>query len=56
MRFDGSMERIDLAHEAAFRLGRLTVRPGLRQLVREDGDGVGVVQPRVGAGNLGDER
>ncbi|WP_264939457.1 winged helix-turn-helix domain-containing protein [Sphingomonas caeni] len=40
------MERVDLAHEEAFRLGRLTVRPGLRQLVRDDGADE-VVEPRV---------
>lgn len=40
------MDRIDLAHEAEFRLGRLTVRPGLRQLVRDDGTEE-VVEPRV---------
>jgi DNA-binding winged helix-turn-helix (wHTH) protein len=42
----GTMERIDLAHEEPFRLGRLTVRPGLRQLVRDDGIEE-VVEPRV---------
>ncbi|MEZ0242692.1 MAG: winged helix-turn-helix domain-containing protein [Sphingomonas sp.] len=40
------MDRIDLAHEEPFRLGRLTVRPGLRQLVRDDG-AEEVVEPRV---------
>lgn len=40
------MERIDLAHAAEFRLGRLTVRPPLRQLVRDDGVEE-VLEPRV---------
>jgi DNA-binding winged helix-turn-helix (wHTH) protein/tetratricopeptide (TPR) repeat protein len=30
-------EKIDLAHEADFALGRLTVRPSRRELVRDDG-------------------
>lgn len=38
--------RIDLAHEAPFRLGTLEVRPALRQLVREDGSEE-VLEPRV---------
>ncbi|RYE04509.1 MAG: hypothetical protein EOP61_00160 [Sphingomonadales bacterium] len=38
--------RIDLAHEAPFRLGALNVRPALRQLVRDDG-AEEVVEPRV---------
>ncbi len=38
--------RIDLAHEEPFRLGRLTVRPQLRQIVRDDG-AEEVVEPRV---------
>lgn len=40
------MERIDLAHAAEFRLGRLTARPPLRQLVRDDG-AEEVLEPRV---------
>lgn len=40
------MERVDLAHEAEFRLGPLRVRPGLRQLARDDG-AEEVVEPRV---------
>lgn len=39
-------QRIDLAHEAEFRIGRITVRPPLRQLVRDDGEEE-VVEPRV---------
>jgi DNA-binding winged helix-turn-helix (wHTH) protein len=42
----GGVERIDLAREKEFRLGGLTVRPALRQLVREDG-AQEVVEPRV---------
>lgn len=38
--------RIDLAHQAPFRLGTLEVRPALRQLVREDGVEE-VLEPRV---------
>ncbi|NIJ65274.1 DNA-binding winged helix-turn-helix (wHTH) protein [Sphingomonas leidyi] len=38
--------RIDLAHEAAFRLGGLEVRPALRQLARDDGTEE-VLEPRV---------
>jgi DNA-binding winged helix-turn-helix (wHTH) protein/tetratricopeptide (TPR) repeat protein len=38
--------RIDLAHEAPFRLGTLEVRPALRQLVRDDGNEE-VLEPRV---------
>jgi DNA-binding winged helix-turn-helix (wHTH) protein/tetratricopeptide (TPR) repeat protein len=38
--------RIDLAHEAGFRLGALDVRPALRQLVRDDG-AEEVLEPRV---------
>jgi DNA-binding winged helix-turn-helix (wHTH) protein len=38
--------RIDLAHEAPFRLGSLEVRPALRQLAREDGS-EDVLEPRV---------
>jgi DNA-binding winged helix-turn-helix (wHTH) protein/Flp pilus assembly protein TadD len=39
-------DRIDLAHAEPFRLGRLDVRPALRQLVRDDG-AEEVVEPRV---------
>ncbi|WP_368855478.1 winged helix-turn-helix domain-containing protein, partial [Klebsiella pneumoniae] len=38
--------RIDLAHEAEFRLGALEVRPALRQLVRDDGVEE-ILEPRV---------
>lgn len=38
--------RIDLAHEAPFRLGAIEVRPALRQLVRADGSEE-VLEPRV---------
>lgn len=38
--------RIDLAHEAPFRLGTLEVRPALRQLARDDGSEE-VLEPRV---------
>lgn len=38
--------RIDLAHEAPFRLGALEVRPALRQLVHDDGSEE-VLEPRV---------
>jgi DNA-binding winged helix-turn-helix (wHTH) protein/tetratricopeptide (TPR) repeat protein len=38
--------RIDLAHQAPFRLGTLEVRPALRQLVRDDGTEE-VLEPRV---------
>ncbi|MDF7777621.1 winged helix-turn-helix domain-containing protein, partial [Sphingomonas sp. AOB5] len=45
------MDRIDLAHEPELRLGRLAVRPALRQIARDAHDGVGgaeeVVEPRV---------
>lgn len=40
------MERIELARIAEFRLGPLTVRPGLRQVVRDDGMSE-VLEPRV---------
>jgi DNA-binding winged helix-turn-helix (wHTH) protein/tetratricopeptide (TPR) repeat protein len=39
-------ERIDLAHSASFRLGRLEVRPGTREVVRDDGER-DVLEPRV---------
>jgi DNA-binding winged helix-turn-helix (wHTH) protein len=38
---------IDLAHEPGFSLGRLTVRPDLRQLVRADDGAEEIVEPRV---------
>ena len=38
--------RIDLAHQAPFRLGALEVRPALRQLARDDGSEE-VLEPRV---------
>ncbi|MEP9358484.1 winged helix-turn-helix domain-containing protein [Sphingomonas sp. KR3-1] len=38
--------RIDLAHQPAFRLGALEVRPALRQLARDDGSEE-VLEPRV---------
>jgi DNA-binding winged helix-turn-helix (wHTH) protein/tetratricopeptide (TPR) repeat protein len=38
--------RIDLAHAMGFRLGRLTVRPATRELVRDDGESE-VLEPRV---------
>lgn len=38
--------RIELAHEDEFRLGRLTIRPAVRQAVRDDGENE-VVEPRV---------
>lgn len=38
--------RVDLAHEAPFRLGALEVRPALRQLARADGSEE-VLEPRV---------
>lgn len=41
-----AMDRIDLAHEPELRLGRLTIRPALRQLLRDD-DMEEVVEPRV---------
>jgi DNA-binding winged helix-turn-helix (wHTH) protein/tetratricopeptide (TPR) repeat protein len=39
-------DRVDLAHEPGFVLGRLTVRPAVRQLVRDDGEEE-VLQHRV---------
>lgn len=42
----GRVERVDLAHAQGFRLGRLSVRPALRQLVRDDG-AEEVLEPRV---------
>jgi DNA-binding winged helix-turn-helix (wHTH) protein/predicted Zn-dependent protease len=41
-----NVERIDLAHAGEFRLGCVTVRPQLRQLLRDDGDEE-IVEPRV---------
>ncbi|MBO9713662.1 winged helix-turn-helix domain-containing protein [Sphingomonas sp.] len=38
--------RIDLAHAPGFALGRVAVRPGTRELVRDDG-AVEVLEPRV---------
>ncbi len=38
--------RIDLAHEASFAIGRLTVRPSTREVARDDGV-VEVLEPRV---------
>lgn len=38
--------RVDLAHEAAFALGRLAVRPSTREVVCDDGT-VEVLEPRV---------
>lgn len=39
-------ERVDLARAPGFRLGRLTVRPATRELVRDDGE-VEILEPRV---------
>jgi hypothetical protein len=39
-------EQIDLAHTPDFRLGRLSVRPSVRQIVRDDGEEE-VLEPRV---------
>lgn len=39
-------DRIDLAHAPGFALGRLAVRPGTRELVRDDGE-TEVLEPRV---------
>ena len=43
---DGS-EKVDLAFEPAFALGRLTIRPALRQIVRDDDGADELLEPRV---------
>ncbi|MFZ5748353.1 MAG: winged helix-turn-helix domain-containing protein [Pseudomonadota bacterium] len=41
-----TLQRIDLAHAADFRIGPIVVRPSLRQIVRDDG-AQEVIEPRV---------
>lgn len=41
-----SCDRVELAHEADFRLGRLSLSPATRQIVHDDGRRI-IVQPRV---------
>jgi DNA-binding winged helix-turn-helix (wHTH) protein len=38
--------RIELAHAPGFKLGRLTVRPATREIVRDDGE-IEILEPRV---------
>ncbi len=43
----GDEASIDLAHEPGFQLGRVTIRPELRQLVRPDDGAEEIVEPRI---------